>query len=106
VIVAPIHCNSPRANAGFNIFDASIAPSAPPAPTNVCNKDAALERRFQPIQVDEPTVEDTIAILKGLRDRYEANVVAPIHCNSPRANAGFNIFDASIAPSAPPAPTS
>ena len=31
-------------------------------------KDAALERRFQPIQVDEPTVEDTIAILKGLRD--------------------------------------
>ena len=36
-------------------------------------KDAALERRFQPIQVDEPTVEDTIAILKGLRDRYEAH---------------------------------
>ncbi|MEJ7432856.1 ATP-dependent Clp protease ATP-binding subunit ClpC, partial [Staphylococcus warneri] len=35
-------------------------------------KDAALERRFQPIQVDEPTVEDTIEILKGLRDRYEA----------------------------------
>ena len=33
----------------------------------------ALERRFQPIQVDEPTVEDTIAILKGLRDRYEAH---------------------------------
>lgn len=32
-----------------------------------------LERRFQPIQVDEPTVEDTIAILKGLRDRYEAH---------------------------------
>ena len=32
-------------------------------------KDAALERRFQPIQVDEPTVEDTIEILKGLRDR-------------------------------------
>ena len=36
-------------------------------------KDAALERRFQPIQVDEPTVEDTIEILKGLRDRYEAH---------------------------------
>ena len=36
-------------------------------------KDAALERRFQPVQVDEPTVEDTIAILKGLRDRYEAH---------------------------------
>ena len=35
-------------------------------------KDAALERRFQPIQVDEPSVEDTVAILKGLRDRYEA----------------------------------
>lgn len=36
-------------------------------------KDAALERRFQPIQVDEPTVEDTIQIIKGLRDRYEAH---------------------------------
>lgn len=36
-------------------------------------KDAALERRFQPIQVGEPTVEETIAILKGLRDRYEAH---------------------------------
>jgi len=36
-------------------------------------KDPALERRFQPITVDEPTVEDTIAILKGLRDRYEAH---------------------------------
>lgn len=36
-------------------------------------KDAALERRFQPIQVDEPTVEETMLILKGLRDRYEAH---------------------------------
>ncbi|MCD6309994.1 MAG: ATP-dependent Clp protease ATP-binding subunit, partial [Candidatus Eremiobacteraeota bacterium] len=36
-------------------------------------KDAALERRFQPITVDEPTVEETINILKGLRDRYEAH---------------------------------
>ncbi|WP_313164136.1 ATP-dependent Clp protease ATP-binding subunit [Sedimentibacter sp.] len=36
-------------------------------------KDAALERRFQPITVDEPTVEDTIKILKGLRDKYEAH---------------------------------
>ncbi|MCP1388711.1 ATP-dependent Clp protease ATP-binding subunit [Corynebacterium sp. TA-R-1] len=36
-------------------------------------KDAALERRFQPVQVDEPSVEDTITILKGLRDRYEAH---------------------------------
>jgi len=36
-------------------------------------KDPALERRFQPIQVGEPTVEETIAILKGLRDRYEAH---------------------------------
>src|SRR6266850_347593 len=34
-------------------------------------KDAALERRFQPVMVDEPTVEDTIAILRGLRERYE-----------------------------------
>ena len=36
-------------------------------------KDAALERRFQPIMVGEPTVEETIEILKGLRDRYEAH---------------------------------
>ncbi len=36
-------------------------------------KDSALERRFQPIMVEEPTTEDTIEILKGLRDRYEAH---------------------------------
>jgi len=36
-------------------------------------KDAALERRFQPVQVDEPSEEDTISILKGLRDNYEAH---------------------------------
>ena len=36
-------------------------------------KDAALERRFQPITVGEPTVEETVEILKGLRDRYEAH---------------------------------
>ncbi len=36
-------------------------------------KDAALERRFQPIYVDEPSVEDTIAILRGLKPRYEAH---------------------------------
>ena len=34
-------------------------------------KDAALERRFQPVRVDEPTVEDTVSILRGLKDRYE-----------------------------------
>jgi ATP-dependent Clp protease ATP-binding subunit ClpB len=36
-------------------------------------KDAALERRFQPVLVDEPTVEDTIAILRGLKERYEVH---------------------------------
>ncbi|MGM0847133.1 MAG: ATP-dependent protease ATP-binding subunit ClpC [Bacillota bacterium] len=36
-------------------------------------KDAALERRFQPIQVDEPTPDESVQILKGLRDRYEAH---------------------------------
>jgi ATP-dependent Clp protease ATP-binding subunit ClpC len=35
-------------------------------------KDAALERRFQPVLIDEPSVEETIEILNGLRDRYEA----------------------------------
>src|SRR5256884_298927 len=36
-------------------------------------KDAALERRFQPVMVDEPTVEDTVAILRGLKERYEVH---------------------------------
>src|SRR5439155_16983073 len=36
-------------------------------------KDAALERRFQPVYVDEPTVEETIAILRGLEERYEVH---------------------------------
>ena len=36
-------------------------------------KDAALERRFQKVQVDEPTVEDTVSILRGLKDRFEAH---------------------------------
>ncbi|MGI6239383.1 MAG: ATP-dependent chaperone ClpB [Christensenellales bacterium] len=38
---------------------------------NYIEKDAALERRFQPVVVDEPTVEDTISILRGLKERYE-----------------------------------
>ncbi len=42
-------------------------------------KDAALERRFQPIQVDEPTIEESIEILKGLRDRYEAHHMVKIN---------------------------
>src|SRR5690554_7438092 len=41
-------------------------------------KDAALERRLQPIQVEEPTISHTIEILKGLRDRYEAHHRVPI----------------------------
>lgn len=36
-------------------------------------KDAALERRFQPVQVDQPTVEDTLSILRGLKERFEAH---------------------------------
>src|SRR5207247_5513447 len=36
-------------------------------------KDAALERRFQPVMVREPSVEDTIAILRGLKDKYEVH---------------------------------
>src|SRR5215208_670988 len=39
----------------------------------IVEKDAALERRFQPVLVGEPTVEDTIAILRGLKERYEAH---------------------------------
>ena len=42
-------------------------------------KDAALERRFQPVQVDEPSVEDTISILRGLKERYEVYHGVRIH---------------------------
>jgi len=45
-------------------------------------KDAALERRFQPVQVDEPTVEDTISILRGLKERYERFHHVVIHDNA------------------------
>ena len=50
-------------------------------------KDKALERRFQPVMVNEPTVEDTISILRGIKERYEVfhgvkitdgSLVAPI----------------------------
>ena len=45
-------------------------------------KDAALESRFQPVQVDEPTVEDTISILRGLKERYEVYHGVRIHDNA------------------------
>ncbi|MGN0580265.1 MAG: ATP-dependent chaperone ClpB [Ruminococcus sp.] len=45
-------------------------------------KDAALERRFQPVMVDEPTVEDTISILRGLKERYEVFHGVKIHDNA------------------------
>lgn len=51
-------------------------PSAPRRSTSTASnieKDAALERRFQPIQVAEPSIALTIDILRGLRDRYEAH---------------------------------
>ena len=66
-------------------------------------KDPALERRFQPVLVNEPTVEDTIAILRGLKDRYEvhhgvrikdaailaaATLVAPLHLRPLPAGQG------------------
>ena len=45
-------------------------------------KDAALERRFQPVMVDEPTVEDSISILRGLKERYEIFHGVRIHDNA------------------------
>jgi len=45
-------------------------------------KDAALERRFQPVMVEEPTVEDTISILRGLRERFEVFHGVKIHDNA------------------------
>ncbi len=52
-------------------------------------KDAALERRFQPITVDEPTPEESIEILKGLRDRYEAHHAVKI--SDEAINAAVNL---------------
>ena len=49
---------------------------------NYIEMDAALERRFQPVQVDEPTVEDTISILRGLKERYEVYHGVRIHDNA------------------------
>jgi ATP-dependent Clp protease ATP-binding subunit ClpB len=45
-------------------------------------KDAALERRFQPVVVDQPTVEDTVSILRGLKDRFEVHHGVAIHDNA------------------------
>ncbi len=45
-------------------------------------KDAALERRFQPVQVDEPNVEDTVSILRGLKEKYEIFHGVQIHDNA------------------------
>lgn len=50
-------------------------------------KDPALERRFQPVMVDEPTVEDTISILRGLKERYEVFHGVKIHDNALIASA-------------------
>ncbi|MDP8947112.1 MAG: AAA family ATPase [Actinomycetota bacterium] len=52
--------------------------------------DAALERRFQPILVEEPTEEETVEILKGLRDRYEAHHGVEISDEALRAAASFS----------------
>ena len=53
-------------------------------------KDAALERRFQPVMVDEPTVEDTISILRGLKERYE--VFHGVKITDQRSGSGRNAF--------------
>jgi ATP-dependent Clp protease ATP-binding subunit ClpB len=61
-------CSSRRSHAASSIA------SAPPRSTSTASnieKDAALERRFQPVLVDQPSVEETISILRGLRERYE-----------------------------------
>ena len=54
-------------------------------------KDAALERRFQPIQVDEPTIDESIQILKGLRDRYEAH--HRVHISDEAIEAAVKLSD-------------
>ena len=58
---------SPAGRGELHCIGATIPQRVP----SVHRKDAALERRFQPVMVDEPTVEDTISILRGLKERYE-----------------------------------
>ena len=53
-------------------------------------KDAALERRFQPVMVNEPSVEDTIAILRGLKERYEVH--HGVRITDARARRGGGAF--------------
>ena len=64
-------------------------------------KDAALERRFQPVMVDEPTVEDTISILRGLKERYEIFHGVRIHDNALVAAAYRCRTDTSLTDSCP-----
>lgn len=54
-------------------------------------KDAALERRFQPVVVDQPTVEDTISILRGLKERYEIH--HGVRIKDPRPDCGGDTFE-------------
>ncbi len=53
-------------------------------------KDAALERRFQPVVVDQPTVEDTVSILRGLKERFEVHHGVAIHDNALVAAASLS----------------
>jgi ATP-dependent Clp protease ATP-binding subunit ClpC len=53
-------------------------------------KDAALERRFQPVLIDEPTVEQTVTILKGIKERYEAHHKLKINDDALDAAAGLS----------------
>jgi ATP-dependent Clp protease ATP-binding subunit ClpB len=57
-------------------------------------KDAALARRFQPVMINEPTVEDTISILRGLKERYEGVYHPPILLTT--VHHGVRITDAAI----------
>ena len=57
----------------------TIGATTPTEYRNYVEKDAALERRFQPVRVEEPSVEDSIAILRGLKERYEIHHGVRIH---------------------------
>ncbi len=68
--------STPRRSSSRCSPAANSRPSAPPPLDEYrkhVEKDAALERRFQPVKVDEPTLAHTIEILKGIRDQYEAH---------------------------------
>ena len=63
----------------------------------IIEKDAALERRMQPVKVDEPTVEETITILKGIQKKYETTTTSTIQTGPSKRQLFFQTATSKIA---------